>query len=206
MTATTTAFTYVQLAAQVYLYPPMIGQLNSAGRAIVSTTEDGRVITFRGSDDIASWLHDLEAVTQPVPGLGDVHAGFWSAWLEIAVPCLDVQPQVLAGHSLGAALAIIAAANLCLKGKPPKAVYAFEPPRVSTDSAIHQLLLDNGVELYLFRNGRDIVTQIPMALPDWPWYPLPLIGIGEQGEFFDNVEDHAILEVVQAVQVWVASK
>ena len=199
----TDSLTYALLSQQAYLHPPNIGNINGAGRAIVTLTDDGRVLTFRGSDDLESWLHDFEITTTPILGLGEVHEGFWSAWMEIAVRCLDVQPEVVAVHSLGGALALIAAANLCLTGTPPKAVYAFEPPRISTDHLIHKLLIDNGVKLYIFRNGRDAITQTPMAVPGWSWNEIPLIHVGDQTELFENIVDHNILNVIDSIREYV---
>lgn len=183
---------FALLAQESYTAAPDIGVADSASRAIVRQTAAGLCVVFRGSDDIASWIHDLDALTTNVPGVGDVHEGFWTAWQAIAAPvtaAIGNQPVTFVGHSLGAAMAILAAVSATLAGKPPLAVYAFEPPRVSPGLGVRTLLA--GVPLHLFRNGGDPVTNLP-----WFWnQPALLTHIGPS-RLLDDVEDHDMANVI----------
>jgi len=89
------------------------------------------------------------------------------------LPAVDVT----LGHSEGAALALLCAAQLCLAGRPPKAVWAFEPPRVSADGTLAALFAAHGVQLTLTQNGEDIVPMVPRLGEAWQ-HPAPLQRIG----------------------------
>ena len=186
-----------KLAQSAYTDAPTIGQAASAARAVVY----GASVAFPGTDNLACWLADLDAVAIDVPGFGRLHAGFWGAWREISAQVLALPNiQSTIGHSEGAALAILAAASMRLAGKPPKEVWAFEPPRVSADTTLAQLFHVHGVELHLYRNGLDVVTDVPRLLEDWQ-HPAPLQLIGHASVPFPNVEDHLIANVIAALTV-----
>ncbi len=191
-----TALDYALLAQKSYADAPTFGNVNSAGRAVMY----GDVLAFRGSDDISSWVHDIDACPTEVTGLGRVHAGFWSAYMEIKDSVLGAAPSVTTGHSLGAAMAILAAADLCLFGRPPKACYAFEPPRASIDSTLGNVLAQHGVQIYLYKNGNDLVPDVPIHIPFYDWqHCRPLIHIGKPAEPYPNVTDHEIQRVIDAL-------
>jgi len=183
------------LAQEAYTAAPDIGKADSASRAIVRHTDAGLVVAFPGTNNAACWVADLDALTVDVPGVGAVHRGFWGAWQAIAAPvtaAIGAQPVTLVGHSLGAAIAILAAVSLTLAGRPPAAVYAFEPPRVSPGLGVRTLL--SRTPLHLYRNGLDLVTDLPPA-----WHHAALLThIGEPALPIVNIEDHEIARVIAA--------
>nr|WP_285293285.1 lipase [Burkholderia glumae] len=184
------------LAREAYTAAPDIGVADSASRAIVRQTAAGLVFAFSGTDNAASWLADLDVLPVDVSGVGLVHRGFWGAWSAIApavVAALGGQPVTLVGHSLGAALAICAAAALTSAGRAPAAVYGFEPPRVAAGPRLTLLLA--GVPVHLFKNGNDVVPDVPLG---WRHVAL-LTHIGVPALPFPNVEDHAIDRVIAAL-------
>lgn len=187
---------YALLAARAYSEPPTIGQACSAARAVVFGQG---VVGFPGTNNLACWLADLDATAVPVLGLGRLHAGFWRAYELISAPLMALADvQVTLGHSEGAALAILFAAELCLLGRPPKAVYAFEPPRVSADGTLAALFAEHGVDLVLTQNGNDVVPDVPRLIEPWQ-HPAPLRRIGRAALPFPNVDDHLIAHVVVAL-------
>jgi len=187
---------YALLAARAYSEPPTIGQPASAARALVFGTG---VVGFPGTNNLACWLADLDALAVDVPGMGRLHAGFWRAFQQIEGPLMArTDVQVTVGHSEGAALAILYAAQLCIAGKPPKAVYAFEPPRVSACGTLAALFATHGVELTLTQNGNDVVPDIPRLLEPWQ-HAAPLQCIGHPVAPFPNVQDHSIGRVIAAL-------
>lgn len=182
---------YALLAQRAYSDAPTVGQEDSASRMHVY----GDAHAFRGSDDLASWVHDFEVALTDVPGLGKLHAGFWSAWQAIRSECLALPPpSAIAGHSLGGALAIIAAAEWALLGHVVP-VYAFEPPRLCGDDTLAHVFRDFTIPFYGTRNGNDLVTQVP----GWLSHPRALTPIGHPAEPIDNLIDHEIAHVIEAL-------
>lgn len=98
-------------------------------------------LVFRGSLTLPNWLvnvsFDLTPCDPARPGCGQVHAGFAAAWAEVreavlakaAAAACEGKPLLLAGHSLGGALAVLAAAELTARGIPVAAVHTFGAPR-----------------------------------------------------------------------------
>ncbi len=149
----TTPFIMAALSQQAYTIEPTWGRPDAAGRAVLAqvSVDLHPTVAFPGSDDLSCWEHDFEFIPEEVPDLGRVHSGIYQAWLEVKEPVIATAPRYVTGHSLGAGLAIIAAAALCVAGTPPVAVFGFAPPRVSTDAEIGTILKAHGVGIYLYR-------------------------------------------------------
>ena len=102
-------------------------------------------------------------VPGPWPGGGKVHRGFKTILTEIwadvekTLETID-RPLYYTGHSLGGALATLAASL-----RPPRAVYTFGAPRIG-DAAFAQSLA--ALPVYNVLNPRDVVTGLP---PSRPW-------------------------------------
>lgn len=124
---------------------------NSRGAAYLMRTSQGIVVlSFRGSDDFFDYLIDDASIRrQQYLGCGEVpsstcylHAGFYSAYtrlLAYLMPALHREipaaqrattPVVVTGHSLGGALATIAAYELSLAGYLVRGVFTFGSPQV----------------------------------------------------------------------------
>ena len=68
----------------------------------------------------------------------------------------------------------------------------------SADTVLAQLFHAHGVELHLYRNGLDIVPDVPRLLQPWQ-HPAPLTGIGHASLPVVNIEDHLIEHVIKAL-------
>ena len=118
------------------------------------------VLVFRGTEqNIQDYLTDLE-IGKLLLGSNkkDVHSGFsqaldsvWGA-IEVALSQLDC-PIFYTGHSLGAALATLAAAR-----HAPRALYTFGSPRVANPAFIAAL---GNIPIYRIVDAEDIVTTVP---------------------------------------------
>lgn len=199
--------TYALLADAAYSTKPTFGNPDSAARAVMSTTDDGLVMGFPGTNDLACWLADFNVRLLETHDLGTVHRGFWES-LQSLWPELSKQaPAVVYGHSEGGALALLYAAMLCIAGKPPRAVFAFEPPRVSIDSTIGAMLAKAGVALHLYRNGNDLVPLLPVPIrgvAEWQ-HPAPLNRIGKPLLLLPNVQDHLMAHVIAGIRALAAA-
>jgi hypothetical protein len=187
---------FALIAQEAYDAVPDIGIADSASRAILRHTPAGFVVAFPGTNNIASWLADLDILTVNVPGVGEVHEGFWDAWQAIRVPVLAAiagQPVTLVGHSLGAAIALMAAADMTASGNPPVAVYGFEPPRVCDGPRVAKLL--KGVPILLTKNGNDVVPDVPLHLD----HAAKVSDIGHAFLPIPNVTDHMLDRVTLAL-------
>ncbi|MGA5820702.1 lipase family protein [Kitasatospora sp. NPDC094028] len=132
------------------------------------------VVAFRGTEprEIRDWLSDATTPPWPGPaGTGYVHYGFAQA-LESIFPDVrkaiaelrtDDQSVWLTGHSLGGALAMLAAARLELEEPALRAdgVYTFGQPR--TCDRLLAAAYNKGLKerSYRFVNANDIVPQLP---------------------------------------------
>lgn len=127
---------------------------------MASTTDRSvSVLAFRGTEvDTGDWATDLRAWMTAWPNGGRVHQGFASAldlvWRDLA-PRLETMAgrRLYTGHSLGAALAVLAASR-----HPPDALYVYGCPRVGDEEFVRSLA---GVESHRYTNCCDAVCGLP---------------------------------------------
>jgi hypothetical protein len=182
---------FARLAQRAYTDAPTVGLAGSASRMHVY---DG-VHVFRGTDNFGSLVADGDISVIDVAGLGRVHAGFYAALAAILPACLALpRPTAIAGHSLGAAMAVLYGGVLALLGDAVP-IYAFEPPRVTMDGTLNALLIGSTVPWFATRNGRDVITQVPPSFQ----HAGPITAIGRAVLPFDNLGDHAIARIVEAL-------
>lgn len=120
------------------------------------------VLVFRGSAGrLDNWLANFDLTPVPWPTGGRVHAGFKGAllgfWPAILESLREIEVPVFhTGHSLGAALATLAATL-----RPPRALYTFGSPRVGNARFVRNL---KSLPVYRIAAPRDIVTSLPPSV------------------------------------------
>jgi triacylglycerol lipase len=140
-------------------------------QAFTATTVERRFLVFRGTEatNPADWARDAQF--QPIAGQvsGRVHSGFRDAldevWSAIEVDLAgSTAPVVITGHSLGAALATLAAARLSQAGTPVETVHTYGQPRTGLRdfAAAYNSML--GTVTFRFVNHIDLVTRVPLLL------------------------------------------
>src|SRR5712691_173337 len=140
-------------------------------QAFAAGSADCVIVAFRGTEpkELRDWLTDADCRLVDGP-FGKVHDGFYRAlrevWDEIAATVAQFQDRAqslwLTGHSLGAALAALAAAELRDKpDKPVYGLYTFGQPR--TGDRVFKRTFDRDFESQCFRfvNNNDLVTRVP---------------------------------------------
>ncbi|KAK8630629.1 hypothetical protein V6N13_079414 [Hibiscus sabdariffa] len=141
-------------------------------------------IAFRGTATWLEWLENLRATLTDVGGRGGgamVESGFLSLYTSGSATCPSLQQMVreeigrvlemysdeplsltLTGHSLGAALAILAAydINTSFNNAPPVTVISFGGPRVGNHN-FRRELEQSGTKILRIVNSDDLITRVP---------------------------------------------
>ncbi len=143
---------------------------NSGGSTQGFTCSDGSrtILAFRGSEeDPIDWIKNAQFGPTPGELGGHVHSGHHGALSEVWDDVQrDVQsaglPVSTTGHSLGAALAALAAARLSEANVTVDAVYTYGQPR--TGKSDFQRAYDDrlGDKTFRFVNHIDLVTRVPL--------------------------------------------
>ena len=115
----------------------ILGTSHDDTKVLIKDAGDYIVLAFRGTANLRDWLTDIRIEKKMLAnGLG-IHSGFMGA-INAILPDLvsslahpdDEKPLVITGHSLGGALAALAAYYLKILGFKIRAVYTFASPRV----------------------------------------------------------------------------
>ena len=136
-------------------------------RMIVGERNDVTLVAFCGTDPGVwqNFVTDLN--TKPSTETG-VHTGFERAFAGIKddlAPLLTARtkPIMFTGHSLGGALAVLAAQHAHQAGVTPLAVYTFGQPRVGGDAFATGYRPLLSATTYRLVHGHDIVPSLPMS-------------------------------------------
>jgi len=143
------------------------------------------IICFRGTEPaiIQDWVSDAKIRKTHGAG-GDVHRGFSQAlhdvWADVEDTIDDernrmvranLRPQLIwiTGHSLGAALATLAAANLHFSDSPTRVtgLYTFGQPRTGSERWADHFNASLGRRTFRFVNNNDIVPRVPPSALDY---------------------------------------
>lgn len=142
----------------------------------VLTSQESNILVFRGTQTQADWLRNLNATQQEYVApsgevYGEVHAGFLKLMRQKIKPSLSeivkqldpTIPCYITGHSLGAAIATLAAmeiVQIAPQFQDKIQLYAYAGPRVGsqTFAKIHSQLIPNS---YRIVNLGDSVPLVP---------------------------------------------
>ncbi len=206
---------------------------NSAQAALIEH-EDYLCMAFRGTNELADWLDNINAFSTKKL-FGEFHRGFWNSvedvWEPINTKFRDLQkqrkrPLFITGHSLGGAMATVAAARFIHEDKPFTSVYTFGQPRVLTRETARIFDMECKSRFFRFHNNNDIVTRVPARLMGYTHIGSYLY-ISEEGtihkeagfwfrfvDYFDGalealkekgidaIEDHSIKKYLNAIEKW----
>lgn len=134
-------------------------------QAILVETDSFYILAFRGTE--ATSLNDIKAdanaITTKCVTAGSVHSGFKNAFETVEADIVNTlndleekKPLMITGHSLGGALATIAAKRLSFKNGIG-ACYTFGSPRVGDSEWISTIK----TPIYRIVNAADAVTMLP---------------------------------------------
>jgi Lipase (class 3) len=135
---------------------------------LVVTSPNATIIAFAGTDPFVGkdWLTDLNTR----PSDDHIHSGFQngvqSVWSQIQTAVKELAPPQLpvfvTGHSLGGALAVVAAKFLlkCI-GVQAAGVYTFGMPRCLGSQIVGDYENALGARTYRLVHGHDVVPMLP---------------------------------------------
>ena len=178
---------------------------------------------FRGTEPskLNDVMADLNVIKQTAMAGGKVHGGFQKEvndlWMDVLAEIehndglRNVKDVWMTGHSLGAAMATIAATR-----HAPEELHTFGSPRVGGPKFVRHITCDH----YRFMNNNDIVCRIPPAWlgfrhhgamiyfdrngqraagPSWADTFYGIINSWKRFKFFDGIVDHGMPNYVKAI-------
>ena len=149
---------------------PATGLPPRSACVVVAGGRGATFVTFAGSDPlkIQDWITDFNAVQSA----DDLHTGFKEA-VETVWPVIQTaianrpaseQPLFFTGHSLGGALAVLAATRAAAEFNiQPTVVYTFGSPRTGGSTFFGDYTLGNST--FRLIHGTDIVPTVPPSQP-----------------------------------------
>lgn len=201
------------------------------------------VAAFRGTDELGDWFDNVNALSTDGP-FGGVHRGFYAALLDVW-PAMREQykryrrpqghnlnqprpflPLWITGHSLGGAMATLAAAELINADEPFFGLYTFGSPRAGDRDFARVFNVEAVGRAYRFQNNNDIVTRVPARLMGYShvgslvyisadgalskdpgrWFQFLDRVTGAANELnasgIDQIEDHGIEKYMTAISNW----
>ena len=141
-------------------------------QVFMAADRDAIVVSFRGTEanDLSDWLTDADFNLVDGPLDGRVHEGFYDALADIW-QALDREiwlhdPQQrkslwITGHSLGGALAALAAARWTEMGRRISGLYTFGQPRTGDAKFSRNFNFAMKASTFRFVNDNDLVTRVP---------------------------------------------
>jgi hypothetical protein len=137
---------------------------------ILGEQKDAIVLAFAGTDP-GIWQNLATDAGFRVDPQTNVHVGFQKAVVSVdheikAAAALSKQtgkPLFIAGHSLGAALAALAAQVAAANGATPKAVYTYGMPRTGGETFRQNYNQQLGHKTFRLVHGIDLVARVPMS-------------------------------------------
>lgn len=142
---------------------------------VLSHDGTAALLVFRGTEpmNVVNWLTNFEVTTRPFPGGGRVHTGFyrnvealWDRVTDAIAGAGALESLYVAGHSMGGAMAVLAAARLFTAQYAAwqplvRGVYTFGQPMVGDAEFAQRFGGALGEVLYTHVYRRDLVPHMP---------------------------------------------
>ena len=143
---------------------------NDDTQAFFCNLDGANILVYRGTESIGDWMTDLDMRQTQWP-IGDCHSGFVKAFLDTWPEILshietdnEYAPLWITGHSLGGALATLAASDMLLAGGRVEGLYTFGCPRVGDKPFCRFMDAKMGNKNRRFVNNNDVVPRVPQRI------------------------------------------
>lgn len=189
------ARSFVQTVAGITTVFGLVGKNTATKTAFVA---------IRGTQTQTEWLQNLDVDTtgyRPVPDFGDVHMGWMGLYetmranlaANLPAACAGCDQLIVTGHSLGAALAVLAAPDIAknVSVVPEPKLTTFGGPRPGLHDFVvpFNLLIDSCFRVV---NLFDIVPHLPLALPGLPYEHVGVQVAVNSGGSIDQTHRHSL--------------
>lgn len=134
-------------------------------QCFIAASKKAVLVSFRGTENLGDWLANL-SVLGTTRNYGRVHRGFLGAFQVVESQLSSIlsgfsdRPVLLTGHSLGGALALIAAAEWRSKFQV-KWVHTHGQPAAGKESFQKFFRSNYPANYYRFVNDADVVPRVP---------------------------------------------
>ncbi len=158
-----------ELQAEDSKFESVTGFSRNTAQAALVEHEDYLCFAFRGTDEPKDWLDNINAFST-AELFGEFHRGFWNSVEDIWQGLFRLyqdkrneqpRPLFLTGHSLGGAMATVAASRLIHNDLPFTSTYTFGQPRAMTLATARVFNIEARGRTHRFQNNNDIVTRVP---------------------------------------------
>ncbi|KAL9046423.1 MAG: hypothetical protein Q9214_000735 [Letrouitia sp. 1 TL-2023] len=143
------------------------------GFLAIDTTKSLIVLSFRGSHSLPNWTTNIRFFPINTPNICptcSVSSGFYESWTEARVSVLDALKRtqasypsyelIVTGHSLGGAIAAIAAAEIRNLGTKAS-LYTYGQPRIGGEEVSQFITDQNKGGNYRVTHTNDLVPKLP---------------------------------------------
>lgn len=153
----------------------VFGVDEKSSQAALIEHNDYLCMTFRGTNEVADWLDNLNVFSTKVL-FGEFHRGFWEALEDVWEPIYekyrelranDKRPLFITGHSLGGAMATVATAKFVHDDQPFTSTYTFGQPRAMSRDTSLIFNSECKSRYFRFHNNNDIVTRVPARIMNY---------------------------------------
>jgi triacylglycerol lipase len=212
----------------------VIGFNKNSSQAAVIEHEKYICMAFRGTNELADWIDNINAISEKAL-FGEFHRGFYQSVMDIWGPMYQTyrslmdkerRPIFFTGHSLGGAMATVAASIFVFNDWPFTSVYTFGQPRVMSRETSRIFNAECKNRFYRFQNNNDVVTRAPARLMGYShvgsfiyiseekklhddpgfWFKFVDYFDGALNDLrikgIDGIKDHNIEKYIEAVESW----
>lgn len=175
------AVPYCQASYYMACYPhdtswvPVGWELHDLGRGFILSQQNHAILVFRGTFSISDLFVDFHSTQTDATALGidgRVHAGYLHAYLQLRVKikrCVENRELCIMGHSMGAALALLAAVDM-----PHARTACLAPPKIGDlefQNSIASLFASRVGNLHIIINNADVISISPAGLFETFFHP-----------------------------------